>query len=76
VLIDKNKLFSKYINIPLGQRLKDIIVHFENLTGILNICGAINGTHIPLVNLPSKKVTLAINDFFNKKKFHNNVLCV
>jgi hypothetical protein len=64
VLIDKDKLFIKYINIPLGH-LKDIIAHFENLTSIPNICGAINGTHIFLANLPSKKVRLVIN-----KKIH------
>jgi hypothetical protein len=28
VLIDKDKLFNKYINIPSGQCLKDIIAHF------------------------------------------------
>jgi hypothetical protein len=39
VLINKDKMINKYIGIPLNQRLKDIIVHFENLTNILNICG-------------------------------------
>jgi hypothetical protein len=60
VLIDKDKLFNKYINIPLGQCLKNIIVHFEHLTGLPNICGVIDGIHIPLVDLPSKKVMLVI----------------
>jgi len=74
VLIDKDKLFNKYISIPSGQRLKDVIVHFENLTSIPNMCGTIDGTHILLVNLLNKKITLAIGDFFNKKKFHSIVL--
>jgi hypothetical protein len=74
VLIDKDKLFNKYISIPSGQRLKDVIVHFENLTSIPNMCGAIDGTHILLANLLNKKITLAIGDFFNKKKFHSIVL--
>ncbi len=60
VLIDKDKLFNKYINIPSGQCLKNIIAHFEHLTSIPNICGAVDGTHIPLVDLSSKKVTLVI----------------
>jgi hypothetical protein len=60
VLIDKDKLFNKYINIPSSQCLKDIIVHFEHLTGIPNICGVIGGIHIPLVDLPNKKVALVI----------------
>jgi hypothetical protein len=63
VLIDKDKLFNKYINIPSGQCLKDIIAHFEHLKGIPNICGVIDGTHIPLVDLPSKKVMFVIGKY-------------
>jgi hypothetical protein len=33
-----------------------------------NICGSIGGTHIPLVDLPSKKVTHAHNYIYEKKK--------
>ncbi len=73
VLIDKDKLFNKYINIFLGQRLKDIILCFEKFIGVPNICEAIDGTHIPLVDLLSKRVTLAIGDFFNRKSYI--VLC-
>ncbi len=76
VLINKDKLFNKYINIPLGQCLRDINLCFENLRGIPNIFGVINKTHIPFVNLPSKIVTLIIGDLFNKKKFHGIVLQV
>jgi hypothetical protein len=68
VLIDKDKLFSKYINIPSCQCLKDIIACFENLRCIPNICEVINGIHILLVDLSSKRLTLASGDFFNKKK--------
>jgi hypothetical protein len=39
-----------------------------------NICGAIDGTHIPLADHPNRRVTLAASDFFNKKKFHSIVL--
>ncbi len=67
MLIDEDKLFSKYISILSSQRLKEIIVRFENLTSIANIGGAIDGTYIFLANLPNKKVTLAIGDFFNRK---------
>jgi hypothetical protein len=68
VLIDKDNLFSKYINIPSCQHLKDIIAYFENLTCIPNICEAIDGIHILLVGLPSKRVTFASGDFFNRKE--------
>jgi len=43
--------------------LKNIITHFKNLTSTPNICGAIDGTHIPLVDLLSKKATLVVGDF-------------
>ncbi len=58
----------------MGQSSKDIIVCFENLTCIPNICGAIGGTRIPLVDLPNKKATLVSSDFVNRKKFHSIVL--
>jgi hypothetical protein len=47
VVIDKKKLFNKYISILSGQCLKHIIARFENFTSKPNICGAIDGTHIP-----------------------------
>jgi len=50
VLINKNKLFSKHINIPSSQMLKDIIVCFEIFIRLFKICETIDKTHIPLVN--------------------------
>jgi hypothetical protein len=73
VLMDKDNLFNKYISIPSGQHLKDIIACFENLIGIPNICGVIDGTHIPLANFPSKKITVVIGDFLIGKS--SIVLC-
>ncbi len=64
MLINKDKLFNEYINIPSSQCLKDIIIRFENLINISNICGIINEIHILLTNLPSKKVTLVIVGIF------------
>jgi hypothetical protein len=76
VLTNKDKLFNKYISILSNQHLKDIIARFKDLTSIPNICEAIDETHIPLVDFPSKKVTLVVGDFFNRKKFHNIMLQV
>jgi hypothetical protein len=56
--------------------LKNIIVHFEDLTNIFNIFGAIDGTCIPLTNFPSKKIIFIISDFSNRKQFYNIVLQV
>ncbi len=67
VFIDKDKLFNKYIDIPSRNWLKLIIQKLSELIGLPNICGSIDGTHIPLANLPSKKVTHAHNDFYEKK---------
>jgi hypothetical protein len=70
VLIQIDKLSSKYISIPSYQHLMNIIACFEDITSIFNICRVIDGIHIPFANLPLKKITLAIGDFFNRKKFH------
>jgi hypothetical protein len=72
--IMKKELINKYINIHLSQCLKDIVVHFENLIGIPNIYGAIDGIHIPLEKLPNKRVKLVIGDIFNKNKIYGIVL--
>jgi len=74
VLTNKKKLLNKYINIPSSQHFKDIVACFENLTGICNICGTIDGIHILVANLLSKKATLVVGDFSNRKKLHNIVL--
>ncbi len=74
MLTNKDKLFSKYINIPSNQCLKDIIVRFENLIGISNICGTIDEIHILLKNLRRKRITFVVVDFFNRKKFNSIVL--
>jgi hypothetical protein len=34
----------------------------------IDMCGLIDETHIPLVDLQSKKATLVQNDFFNRTK--------
>ena len=48
ILNSHEGLFSKYILVPTGNRLQDIIDMFKDVTRFSNICGAINGTHIPL----------------------------
>ena len=69
ILTNREKLFSHYIAIPSGDHLHRIINDFEELTGLPNICRAIDGTHIPLMERPSKRITLAKSDFYNRKKF-------
>ncbi len=67
-LCDKNKLFSRYISISCNDHIQKIIDHFHDLINMLNICGAIDGTHISSASFPHKRVTLVANDFLIRKK--------
>ncbi len=68
-LCDKNNLFNKYISIPSSDHLQKNIDNFHDLIDMFNICGAIDGTHIPLASFPHKRVTLVANDFLIRKNF-------
>lgn len=74
VLTNKDKMFNRYISIPIGQPLRDIIAQFDELMGLPNICNSIEGIDMPLFEHPSRKVTLALNDFFNRKRYHSIVV--
>ena len=54
ILTNRNKLFSTCISIPSGDLLQAIIEDFRDIRGLSNICGAIDGTHIPLVDRHNK----------------------
>ncbi|CAM6100812.1 unnamed protein product [Calypogeia fissa] len=49
------KLYSKYIRIPAGQDLLEIISAFRELTGLQNMCGAIDGSHVKIHKRPDKE---------------------
>lgn len=74
ILSSREGLFTTYIHAPTGDRLQDIIDMFRDVTGLPNICGSIDGTHIPLTRRPSSSITPWSSDFFNRKKFHSVVL--
>jgi len=65
-LVLKLTLFhqSKCLN-----HLQKNIDQFHELIGVYNICGAIDGIHISLVDLPNKKITLVVIIFFNNLFF-------
>lgn len=50
------KLYPCYIGIPSGQRLLQTIQGFKELTGLPNMCGAIDGSHIRLHKKPNNEV--------------------
>ena len=56
---------------PTRDRLQGIIEKFRDITGVPNICGAIDGTHIPLSTRLDARITTISIDFFNRKKFHS-----
>jgi hypothetical protein len=56
-LADKDNLLKTYISLPSGARLANIIACFHNITGLPNMCGAINGTHCKLNLKPPQSFT-------------------
>jgi hypothetical protein len=65
VFCNKDKLFDKYTNILTRDHLLHIIQQFEDFTCLPNICGAIDGTHIPLVERPNRRYIIATIDYYN-----------
>ena len=72
--IAEGGLFFQFIHTHQGDYLQNIIESFQNITGLPNIAGAIDGTHIPLSVRTNKQYTSMPSDFFNQKKFHTIVL--
>ena len=57
-------LFNRCVKIPQGGRLHHIIDDFENRWGFLQVVGAIDGTHIPIIK----------SDYFNRKGFYSIIM--
>ena len=58
-------LFFQFIHTPQGDRLQNIIESFRDITGLPNIVGAIDGSHIPLSTRPNRWYIPMPSDFFN-----------
>ena len=54
---NKDKLLKTYISLHSGARLVNIIADFHNITGLPNMCGAIDGTHCKLNRKPPQSFT-------------------
>ncbi len=54
----------------------NIIERFHDIIGLQQICGMIDGMHIPLSAKPNKQITSSTANFYNNKCFHNIVLQV
>jgi hypothetical protein len=76
-LVSRDKLFGKYISVPSGARLDRIITGYVQSCGLPNVCGSIDGSHIPLQRRPDKHQTPVVADFWcRRKKFSSVVLQV
>ena len=42
-------LLPKYVKIPVGDRLKEVLDGFETTKGFPQVVGPIDGTHIPVI---------------------------
>jgi len=56
--------------------LFNIIERICDITGLQQICGVIDGTHIPSNAKPNKQITSLVAYFYNRKRFHIIVLQV
>ena len=58
-------LLSQYVQIPEGERLREIVEGFESYWGFPQAAGAIDGTHIPIL-CPDESAS----DYYNRKGYY------
>jgi len=59
-------LLPKYVKIPQGDRLKEVVDGFEVTKGFPQAVGAIDGTHIPIIR-PEQNPA----DYYNRKGYYS-----
>ena len=64
-----NEILSKYIKIPQGDLLEEVVHGFESLLGFPQTVGAFDSTHIPII-----KPLKSASDYYNRKGFYS-VMC-
>ena len=62
-------LLPKYVNIPQGNRLKEVVDGFELCWGFPQAAGAIDGSHIPIVR-PQESAS----DYYNRKGYYSVIM--
>ena len=64
-------LLSQYVQIPEGERLREIVEGFESYWGFPQAAGAIDGTHIPILR-PDESAS----DYYNRKGYYSVIMQV
>jgi hypothetical protein len=59
----------KYITCPSGQSLRNVVEGFYTKWNFPQCCGAIDGTHIPIIATKSHHT-----DYYNRKGFHSVIM--
>ena len=60
------KLLPRYVKIPRGDSLKEVIKGFEECWGFPQAAGAIDGSHIPII-----KPKDSASDYYNRKGYYS-----
>ena len=64
-----NHLLQKYVYIPKGNLLKDIIEGFSTCWGFPQAAGAVDGSHVPIIR-PQESAS----DYYNRKGFYSVII--
>lgn len=62
-------LFPKYVSLPKGERLKNIVNGFESRWGFPQVAAAIDGSHIPII-----KPLNCASDYYNRKGYYSVIV--
>ena len=63
------RLMKKYVTIPQGDMLKEVVEGFESCWGFPQAMGAVDGSHIPIIR-PQESAS----DYYNRKGYYSIIL--
>ena len=63
------KLLARYVHLPEGTRLREIVDGFEVCWGFPQVAGAIDGTHVPVIKPQDNP-----SDYYNRKGFYSIIM--
>lgn len=64
-----SNLLKRYVKIPEGDNLKEVVRGFESYWGFPQTAGAIDGSHIPIIR-PEE----CASDYYNRKGYYSIIL--